>query len=234
MKIIDTHNHIIDFSDINLIADINITPAIELKNWKKIEKLHLQNPKQTIPAFGIHPWFVETTPSLWFEELEALLLKHKKALIGETGLDRIKDSDGTLQKLFLKKHIELAIKHKRPLIIHAVKADIWLEEFWEDLSKTTFVIHSFNSKIELLKKAVSNGAYISFSASILKNKQKELIINTTPLNKILLETDGPYQKGNIKDIALEISKIINIEYEDFLRIAYDNSINFINSSETKL
>ncbi len=227
--IIDTHLHLADLQEKTITTDMAIVPAIKYEDWQKIINLSQEN-KKIIPSFGIHPWYINQSPNNWHEKLDQLLSKMPNAIIGETGLDRLKDKEYNPQNDSFKEHIKLAIKHNRSIIIHAIKSNQWLEEYWQELSLTRFVFHSYNSKIELLNKVIKNGGYISFSASILNNKNKEKIIKAVPIEKILIETDAPYQKGDIKETAKQISSILNIEYDYFLKTVYENTLRFLNKS----
>ena len=44
-----------------------------------------------------------------------------------------------------------------------------------------------------MKKIIKCGGYVSFSFSILRNKERQKLVSTVPTEKILAETDGPYQ-----------------------------------------
>lgn len=233
-KIIDTHIHLADISNFNTLNDLCIAPAILQSDWKKLEKLYLENPHNIIPAFGLHPWYIRDASKNWEQELESLLIKYPFCLVGETGLDRHRDEQYSPQNDFFKIHIKLAIKYNRPLLIHAVKCTDWLDEYWETLSQTRFVIHSYNARRELLKKIISAGGYVSFSNSILNNREKDKILQAVPLDRIMIETDGPYQSGELKQIGKDISKILNLTEQEFFKIAYDNTIRFLNFSATKI
>ncbi len=230
MKIIDTHIHLADFANKTTDSTVAIVPAIIETDWQKIIDL-CQNNKNLIPAFGIHPWYVNQTKPNWFDKLENIIKNTPNALIGETGLDRHKDKDYNPQNDYFKKHLMLAKKYSRPVIIHAVKCNEWLEEYWQELSTIRFVFHSYNARRELLKKIINAGGYVSFSNSILNNREKDKILQAVPLDRIMIETDGPYQQGSIKDIAAQIASILNLDYQEFLNIVYNNTIKFLGQSK---
>lgn len=234
---IDTHIHLQDFKDpyADVIESfvkqgINklICAATKREDWEKIEKIYQDFPDNIIPAFGIHPWYVRDIKNNWAEDLEKLLIKYPHALIGETGLDRYRDEDYEPQNSIFKQHIELAKKYNRALLVHAVKCQDWLEEYWQNkLMPPKFVFHSYTARRELMKKVLDAGGYISYSSSILNNREKDKTVNATPLNRLLLETDAPYQLGNITETAQQIAEIRGENLKDFSVQIYKNSLEFI-------
>lgn len=245
MQFIDTHIHLQDYKSKNAPqimaqavecgADKFICAATSENDWAEVEKLTKENPERIIPAFGIHPWHMGTITSDWEIRLEGILKKYPQALVGESGLDRIKNPEVEPQNSIFRIQIELAKCLNRSLIIHAVKVQDWLENYWKEFPES-FVFHSYNGKVELLKKIVKANGYVSFSHSILRNSAREEILKTVPLEKLLIETDGPYQSKNDEEsqpeqipfLLKEIASIRGEEYQKLSEIVYQNSKRFIN------
>ena len=160
-------------------------------DWPRVRELAEKYPQTVTPAFGLHPWYAATAAAGWPERLRALLSAVPAAMVGECGLDGIKGIGETEERVF-KTQILLAGALRRPLVIHAVKAVAVMEKFWP-LLPARFVIHSFNGRAEHLRPILARGGYVSLSASILKNREAEKIVRLIPENRLLLETDGPYQ-----------------------------------------
>jgi len=241
MKFIDTHIHLQDYKSSSapqIIASAQecgvcgfvCVSAVE-KDWDKVLNLAAENEK-IVPALGLHPWHVRSASSGWRGQLEALLRQNPRAQVGETGLDRLKDSERRFQADAFQAHIELAEKYNRVLLVHAVKAAEWLPQFWPLLKKTRFVFHSFSGAKELIKPVVDNGGYISFSQSILKMKNAAEIVRSVPRERLLLETDGPYQsleKGSesspcfLPELAAQAAAYRHEDAEDLAEAVYQNS-----------
>lgn len=245
MKFIDTHIHLQDFktrcaTDIiaagkNCGVEKFVCASIVREDWSEIAALYQRFPENVVPAFGLHPWYVDRILPGWEADLEKMLAECPKALVGENGLDRVHFPNKEPQNGIFRKQIEIAKKYHRPLLIHAVKSQDWLEEYWPVLPEK-FVFHSYNGRVELLKKIIDRNGYVSFSASILKNRDKEKILKTVPAEKILLETDGPYQSFYpdkesspefIPELAEEIALIRGENKEVFANRVYQNSLEFI-------
>lgn len=245
MKFIDTHIHLQDYKQkcaTDIIASAKASGAEKLvcaaiveKDWENIASLAEEYPGFVVPAFGLHPWYSDKAGKGWKERLAGFLTRFPQALVGETGLDRIHYREKEPQFQIFQIHVALAKEYGRPLLIHAVKAAEWLDECWKNLPQK-FVMHSFNGRYELLQKALKAGGYVSFSASIFANADKERIISSVPLDRLLLETDGPYQSAekNIESepasIPGQIEKIALIRGEKPMKLAeriLKNSLEFI-------
>lgn len=245
MNYMDTHLHLQDFkskSATNIINDALkvgvdkfVCAAIIENDWQKIANLYEQYPDNIIPAFGLHPWYIREAQDGWSERLESFLQKYSQSLVGETGLDRYRDEDYEPQNEIFKKHIELSKKYGRPLLVHAVRCQDWLEDYWNILPQK-FVFHSYNGRRELLKTIINHGGYVSFSSAILQNREKEKTLQAVHLERIMFETDGPYQSLHqgvegepkfIPELVKDIAQILNMNVNDLSSQAYKNSLEFI-------
>ena len=164
-------------------------------------------------SIGIHPWFIKK------ESLknELLLIEEKLQdincfALGECGLDKISETDLTLQKIVFKKQLELSEKYKKPLLIHCVKAYQELIEIKKEMKPTqTWVLHGFHKNSQVAESLLKNGIILSFGAGIINRKKLQEVVFNIPLPSILLETDTAeisiekvYQKmAAIKNISLE-------------------------------
>jgi TatD DNase family protein len=118
--------------------------------------------------------------------------------IGEIGLDYYyRPKSHTKQEQFKQKQrevfiqqMELAEELNLPVIIHCRMA---FEDIYEILKtrKLRGTIHCFTGNWELAQKFIDIGFYIGINGIIDKLDLKE-VIEKTPLDKILVETDCPY------------------------------------------
>ncbi len=91
------------------------------------------------------------------------------------------------------------------------------------------VLHCFGSNKEIAQKFLDLGFYLGFTGIItFKNKsvaELQEVVKSTPLDKILVETDAPYlspepHRGekntpqNVEFVAREVAKLKNISYEE--------------------
>ena len=148
-----------------------------------------------------------------FEEVFNKNITKVKA-IGECGLDYYtmeqyyqfsedeKDQIKEAQRRMFSKLCKLAIKHNLPMSIHARGSendnscikDILLIIAKEGKGALQGSFHSYTGDIKLLNEILNLGMYIGFNAIITYPSGDNVreILNKTPLERILFETDGPF------------------------------------------
>ena len=193
------------------------------EDWEKVAEIAIENPDFVIPAFGLHPWHIKEAEKNWLETLEKMLVLFPKAQIGECGLDRLKAPEWEAQEEIFLAQIELARRFNRSLNIHALKAENEFQPLWKKLSQK-FMIHSFGGSLNILKKALDSGGYISVSANLLNRRNAQEIIQKIPFERLLTETDAPYQTNfsDIKRIIAEIAERKSISKEKLSEIILQN------------
>lgn len=238
MYFIDTHIHLQDFNpdfapqviDNPYLKNMILISA-KLDDFTKITTLTNQYPNKLIPSYGIHPWYAKTLISI--DELEDKLQKNKNALIGEIGLDALKEKVTSNQHNLFKQQLDLSIRYNRPTIIHGAKAFNELKDYSNILKKIKFTYHGYTKNIELLNFINECNGYIGLGPMFLKQKNAPIFIKSMPLNKILFETDAPYQlKENsynqtTKENLELLSKISTIPLSELEDILLENTLEFI-------
>lgn len=147
---------------------------------------------------GTHPHHAHEEFDVTVAELVELA-KHPKVVgIGEAGLDYHYDlSPRAAQAQGFRTHIAAARETGLPLVIHAREADADIADILEDeMKKGIFepLLHCFTSSMELAKRGLAIGAYVSFSG-ILTYKSAEnlrVVAAEVPMDRLLVETDSPY------------------------------------------
>lgn len=153
--------------------------------------------QQVSASVGLHPTEVtENEPST---ELLIEYAQHDKVVaIGETGLDyyRCEGEDMLWQQLRFMRHIEVAKRVKKPLIIHtrAAQVDTIAILQRENAKDIGGVMHCFTEDWAMAKQALDLGFYISISGIVtFKNAlQVQEVARKVPLDRLLIETDAPY------------------------------------------
>lgn len=234
MQFCDTHIHLQDIkTDLNEFIKtakslgINrfITVCATESDWKKAAAIAAAYPKSVTPAFAVHPWYTKQAQTDWEKRLEKMLNEYPEALIGECGFDLLKNKDIKTQAEVFDIHLQLAKKYHRPLLIHAVKAEMPLAAYWQKMPEK-FIIHSFNGSGQILEKTIKHGGCVSLNAKILNKKNADEILRFIPAEHLLFESDAPYQTrvediiGLCKRIAAAQGKSV----ENLAQIVYANSI----------
>lgn len=192
-------------------------------------------------AVGLHPIHVKDES---FDESFAKIAKEKKVVaIGETGLDYYYDkSNAALQKEVFLKHIQLANQISKPIILHCRDAgqDL-LSVLMAQKSLPKGVMHCFNEDWHFAQIILDMGLYISFTGIITFTKNYEIfrVVENTPLEKILIETDSPYltpepyrgkrnEPSYVVEVAKKIAALKKIPLEKVAEQTTQNAIELFN------
>ncbi len=150
-------------------------------------------------SVGTHPHNADEEREITAEELVELSDDPKVVAIGEAGLDYHYDNaPRDAQAEGLKRHIKAARITGLPLVIHARSADEDMASILEEAHATDgafpMVLHCFSSGLDLAKRGVALGAYVSFSGILTFKTAQELrdIAARVPEERLLVETDAPY------------------------------------------
>ncbi len=193
--------------------------GISCAHSKEEYMLQEKAPACVIQAYGMHP---QNAANENIKEstafLEMLISDRKIEFIGEAGFDYFTQDfrdTAELQEEIWNIQLELALKYKLPLVIHCRKANHKLFEYSKKLSQLPEVLfHSFmgppDQALSLCRHGIN--AYFSFGKQLLNNNKKAIAcVKELPLEKILPETDAPFQtlKGEAYTRPSEIIKVMN-------------------------
>lgn len=150
-------------------------------------------------GLGFHPNdCFDLTEDDW-TTLAKQIRSRKVVALGETGLDYYRSQNNAMMALqheAFDRHIQLAKSFKLPLIVHTRSAKndtlVWLEKCYHD--NVGGILHCFSEDMEMAKKAIDYGFYISFSGIITFKNASELreVVKHCPKDRVLIETDCPY------------------------------------------
>jgi len=150
-------------------------------------------------TIGTHPHEAVDENELKFskEDIIELSKNNKVVGIGEIGLDYFYDhAPREDQKICFQKHIDAALDVDLPIVVHTRDAEEDTINILQNSSNGNLrgVIHCFSGSLDLAKKSLDMGFYISFSGIITFKKADDLreIVKYVPLDRILVETDCPY------------------------------------------
>ena len=198
-----------------------LIPGINLATSLSAVQL-AENQPLLFAAIGVHPTEVDTFHTNTLESLYRLasepsgsLETSKIVAIGEIGLDYYWDATPRdHQQKVLKEQLALAAQLQLPVVIHfrekggacggACASDLMkiLDE-WETglrcekspLVERPGVLHSFSGSLEMAQAAMGLGFTIGVAGPVTfeKNRLHQELIAAIPLDRILLETDAPFQ-----------------------------------------
>jgi TatD DNase family protein len=224
---IDTHCHL-NFKAFEGDYDATIMRAKSLRvekiinvgsNFKTSKKaIDIASQNDGVYAtIGLHPIHIKDEE--FDAEFEKLVQDKKVVAIGETGLDYYYSKDDKeKQKEVFEKHIKLANVSGKPIILHNRDAgEDLLSMLTAQGQLPKGVMHCFSENWEFAQVILDMGFLISFTGIITFSKNYEIykVIENTPLEKIMIETDSPYLtpepyrgKRNEPAFVIEVAKKI--------------------------
>jgi len=132
-----------------------------------------------------------------YEQIDRLAAHPRVRVIGETGLDffRTGVEGRAVQEESFRRHIQLAKKHGKPLMIHDRDShDDVLRVLEDEGAPDSVVFHCFSGGPEMARACVDRGYVLSFAGTVTFKNADELrgALRETPDEQLLVETDAPF------------------------------------------
>jgi len=150
-------------------------------------------PRISVTA-GVHPHDASGWSDAARDWLRDVLRRPEVVAAGEMGLDYHYDhSPREAQRAAFEAQLGLAREAGKPAVIHAREADDDVAAVLRAHPDVPAILHSFSSGPGLLRAGLDLRHYVSFSGMVtFKSWHLDQAVLETPLDRILVETDGPY------------------------------------------
>lgn len=221
MEYIDAHIHIADCADWQLPPDTVVcSSAHSLEEFLLVERAAQEHPGRVAASFGIHP---QNPRRDLYPVLEQLAAAGRIQAVGEAGFDLFTpEYRATLpQQLEVwQLQLQLARSFRLPLVIHCRRAMDRIFLYTKELSVLpTVVFHAYPGSPQearnLLRRGVS--AYFSFGKELIRGRKNSIqCVASLPLERLLAETDAPYQ--TLRHQAATPPQDIGLVYGEFIKI----------------
>lgn len=241
INLIDTHFHLDYYKNHNkLYEEINNLRQYTLcvTNLPEVFESCIDLYKQTKYlkfALGYNPQMIKDTP---FNKSSFLRCLNKTKYIGEVGLDfsnQYLKYKGEQLEIF-DYICNIAARQSKILSIHSRKAEKEVLEILKKNNVKSAILHWYTGESELIEEFINIGCYFSINPAMLNRKNGLNIINRIPLNRILIESDGPLGKldgrkimpNDIEEIYLRLKeKLLDKRLEEtifnnFKQLLQDN------------
>ncbi len=195
-----------------------------------------------LAAVGIQPnSAAEANPGDWDIIVKLAESSPRVAAIGETGLDRYWDrAPFPLQMEYFSRHLELAHRLRKPVVIHCREAEADVEsqvrDHYEMNGPVSGVMHSYCGDADFAQRFLAMGLHISFAGMITYKTAESIrhVARTVPIDRLLIETDAPYlapvphrgqrnEPAFVIHTAAVIAELRELPLEDFGRITTQNA-----------
>ena len=181
-----------------------ILPAVDIASIHASLALAERHPGVFAMA-GLHPTYLAEAGPDALDGVIPLLKEQSVIAVGETGLDYYWSTDHVdHQQDSLRAHARLAATHDLPLVLHNRDKQgrencsrdlvrILREVESEGLGPLTGVFHCFGGPQWLAAEVLDLGFHVGLGGTLtFKNAGVADAIDGIPLDRIVLETDGPY------------------------------------------
>ena len=174
-----------------------VVPAIHRDSWAGIERLCRDYP-QALPAYGLHPIYLEQHRPEHVAELTRWLKDHPAVAVGEIGLDYfLEELDRERQRDYFEQQLHVAREFDLPVIVHARRAMDEVTSTLRRIGGLRGVVHSFAGSEQQAEQLWRLGFCLGIGGPVTYERAQRLrrIVANMPIEYLLLETDAPDQPG---------------------------------------
>jgi TatD DNase family protein len=233
--LVDSHCHLFDLKKYTLPDDIY--PVV-------VGYSHSSNKKAVACAKGKYPFVLGIAPQTAIKhgvehlgEWADFIRENKPNAIGEIGLDykwAEKMEHVEAERTVFRAMIDLADELDLPIVIHSrnnpkedeVPKDA-VADILEMIQGKRVLMHFYSGSVEYAERIVEDGGYISIVH--LHSKERRKVINTVPLDRLLVESDSPFV-GRTPDAIREavdyIAEVKGIPKEEVASKTTENAMRF--------
>lgn len=213
-------------------------PAIDSASVPSMYALENEFPDHVFLMAGLHPCYVKENYEQELAYVEQQLEERKFVAIGEIGIDLYWDkSTLEIQKIAFKRQIQLAKKHKLPIVIHCRESfneifEVLESEKGDDLLG---IFHCFTGNYDQALQAISYGMKLGIGGVVtFKNGKIDTFIHQIDLKHLVLETDAPYlapvpyrgkrnESSYLTEVVQKLALLYNKKTEEIAQITTENS-----------
>jgi TatD DNase family protein len=196
-----------------------------------------------IPFAGIHPEFAQTEDVNQFIKIVENNLDSIEG-IGEIGLDPAyttsKESSYDAQKEVFNSMLGLAERTRKPLSIHSRSSLDQILETLRTYDIRNCLLHWFTGSKSQLSKSMDMGLFVSFGPVLIYSEEKKVLLKNTPVDRILVETDGPvrYRKcfSNFPSVSSSflisviscVATVLGMTFYETVALLHRNAESYLN------
>lgn len=223
--LVDSHAHTYDLKK-GYVVPPDILPVVVGYSHGSNRKAALEARSHGWPlVLGIAPQTAIKEDISGLDGWIAFIRESRPNAIGEIGLDYKWAKDGAdvdKERLVFGRMLVLAKEMSLPVVIHSrdrpadkgddsgVPANA-VDDVMAALSGTglRFAMHFFSGTAEQAARVVETGGYISMTG--MRSKERRKVINTVPLDSLLVETDSPFVGRTPEDVKEAVSYVAEVK-----------------------
>lgn len=219
--LIDTHCHFdmmpnpeVYISQKERTGDI-VIGMTNLPSHFQMGQPHLKGYKHIRLALGIHPLLAADNKN------QVALFKSltdQTSYIGEVGLDFSREGIATKdEQVAVLRDVLSSIQGKKKIVsVHSRKAEKELLSLLCEYDIKNVIFHWYSGPIDIIPSILEKGFYFSVNEAMCLSKNDQSIVQSIPRDRILTETDAPYnEKADIKVVLSYLNLTEKDVYNNF-------------------
>jgi len=179
---------------------------------------HVRQYKHIRLALGLHPLLAAENKN----EVNAFKRYiEKTSYIGEIGLDFSKEGFSTKDsQIDILRELLTAIRDKRKIVsAHSRRAEKELLDLLCEYEIPNVIFHWYSGPVSLIPAILERGYYFSVNEAMCYSQKGRQIIDAIPWDRLLTETDAPYNnRCNITRLLETIGLDEKVVYNNFKRL----------------
>lgn len=215
-----------------------VVPSISRINFPIVSATCQRYPG-CVPAYGIHPLYVNTAVPQDLENLRKMLSdKTLPVAVGEIGLDFfVEGFDAERQQYYFSEQLKIARDHGLPVILHVRRAvDAVLQQL-RRIKVCGGIAHAFNGSRQQADIFIGLGFKLGFGGAMTYDRALHIreLARTLPLEAIVLETDAPdmppawlnHKRNSPTElplIAVELAALRGVTFSEVAAATTDNAL----------
>ncbi len=179
---------------------------------------HLKCYKHVRLALGMHPLLVAESKK------EVQLFKKlvdQTSYIGEIGLDFSREGVTIKEdQVAVLRELLSAIRGKKKIVsVHSRKAEKELLALLSEYEIEDVVFHWYSGSVDLIPAILGRGYYFSVNEAMCLSKNGRAIIEKIPRDRVLTETDAPYnERTDIREVLKQLNMTEQEVYNNFIHL----------------
>ncbi len=179
-----------------------VIPAIGPDAWEPLLEWPRRDRRVQV-GLGIHPQLLPALPEAddgrHLATLDAMLSRGGAIAVGECGLDGPSEPGAPMERQLrvFHAHVELAKKHRLPLLVHCYRAHPHLKRYLQEhpIPEAGLLMHSYSGSVDFTPFYAKAGCHFSFAGPVSFPEARKPIesLKLVPIDRLMAETDAPDQ-----------------------------------------
>lgn len=235
--LIDSHTHIFDMKK-GYVLPPDIYPVVVGFSHSSNRKAAEAAKKAGYPfVLGIAPQTAIKEGTAMLDEWADFIRGQKPNAIGEVGLDykwAQTQEHVDAERLVFSRMIGLAREMGLPLVIHSrnnpnengLPKDA-VEDILAMVKGMRFLMHFYSGSADQAQRIVAEGGLISMAH--MRSKERRRVINSVPLDRLLVESDSPYvgrTPESVREAVAYIAEVKGISSAGAEKATAENAMRF--------